>query len=144
MKDILYYVIKKQILTKLTLSKCEDAHILRTTGRLIKLKDGVYLALETFLSDGKAVHEGMFERAKKNLDEHIYEAHSLEEAKALQEANGGYIKTMWCGELECELAMKEKAGMSSRCIPFAQENLGETCACCGKPAKTMIYWGIAY
>ena len=78
------------------------------------------------------------------LDEHIYEAHSIEEAKELQERNGGYIKTMWCGDLECELAMKEKAGMSSRCIPFAQEKLGETCACCGKPADKMIYWGVAY
>ena len=92
----------------------------------------------------QAVHNGMYERAKKNLEEHIYEAHSLEEAKELQEKNGGFVKTMWCGELECELAMKEKAGMSSRCIPFAQEKLGETCACCGKPAHKMIYWGVAY
>ena len=92
----------------------------------------------------EAVHKGMYERARKNLDEHIYEAHSLEEAKALQDANGGYIKTMWCGDLECELAMKEKAGMSSRCIPFAQEKLGEACACCGKPAEKMVYWGVAY
>ena len=90
------------------------------------------------------VHNGMFARAKQNLDEHIYEAHTLEEAKALQDQHGGYIKTMWCGELECELAMKEKAGMSSRCIPFAQEHLGDTCACCGKPANKMVYWGIAY
>ena len=90
------------------------------------------------------VQQQMFEKAKKNLEEHTYEAHSLEEAKAIQEKNGGYIKTMWCGELDCELAMKEKAGMSSRCIPFAQENLGETCACCGKPAKKMVYWGVAY
>jgi prolyl-tRNA synthetase len=40
--------------------------------------------------------------------------------------------------------MKEKAGMSSRCIPFDQEHLGDVCACCGKPATKMIYWGIAY
>jgi len=90
------------------------------------------------------VHNGMFARAKKNLDEHIFEAYSLEEAKKLQDENGGYIKTMWCGDLECELAMKEKAGMSSRCIPFAQETLSQTCACCGKPANKMVYWGIAY
>ena len=90
------------------------------------------------------VHKGMYERAKKNLDDHIYEAHSIEEAKKLQEENGGFVKTMWCGDLECELAMKEKAGMSSRCIPFAQESLGDTCACCGKPASKMIYWGVAY
>ena len=90
------------------------------------------------------VQQQMYDKAKKNLDEHIYEAHSLDEAKQLQEENGGYIKTMWCGDLECELRMKDEAGMSSRCIPFAQENLGETCACCGKPAKKMIYWGVAY
>ena len=90
------------------------------------------------------VHDGMYERAKKNLDEHIYEAHSLEEAKELQEKNGGFVKTMWCGSLECEMKMKEVAGMSSRCIPFVQEKLDTVCACCGKPADKMIYWGIAY
>lgn len=90
------------------------------------------------------VQQGLYEKAKKNLDEHTYAACSLAEAKALQEKNGGFIKTMWCGELDCELQMKEKAGMSSRCIPFQQENLGDTCACCGKPAKHMIYWGVAY
>lgn len=90
------------------------------------------------------VQQGLYEKAKKNLDEHTYAACSLAEAKALQEKNGGFIKTMWCGELDCELQMKEKAGMSSRCIPFRQENLGDTCACCGKPAKHMIYWGVAY
>ena len=90
------------------------------------------------------VHQGMYERAKKNLDEHIYEAHSLEEAKELQERNGGFVKTMWCGDLACELKMKEVAGMSSRCIPFRQEHLGDVCACCGKPASKMVYWGVAY
>ena len=117
--------------------------IVRRTDRekiVCKLED-----LESVIAEQlQAVHDGMFARAKKNLDEHIFEAHSLEEAKELQEKNGGYIKTMWCGDLECELAMKEKAGMSSRCIPFAQEKLGETCACCGKSADKMIYWGVAY
>jgi prolyl-tRNA synthetase len=90
------------------------------------------------------VQQGLFDKAKRNLDEHSYVAHSIEEAAEIQKTNGGFIKTMWCGELQCELDMKEKAGMSSRCIPFAQEDLGETCACCGKPAKHMIYWGVAY
>ena len=90
------------------------------------------------------VQKGLYDKAKRNLDEHTYAAYSLEEAKELQERNGGFIKTMWCGDLQCELDMKEKAGMSSRCIPFEQEKLGEVCACCGKPAKHMIYWGVAY
>ncbi len=117
--------------------------IVRRTDRekvVVKLGD-----LETAVAEQLAiVQQQMFDKAKKNLDEHIYEAHSLEEAKALQQEHGGYIKTMWCGDLDCELAMKEKAGMSSRCIPFAQEHLGETCACCGKPADKMVYWGVAY
>ena len=90
------------------------------------------------------VQQGLYDKAKKNMDDHIYAAYSLEEAKELQEKNGGFIKTMWCGDLQCELDMKEKAGMSSRCIPFEQEHLSDVCACCGKPAKHMIYWGVAY
>ena len=124
------------------LEKGECVLVRRTDREKIvcKLED-----LETAVAQQlEEVHNGMFARAKKNLDEHIFEAHSLEEAKKLQDENGGYIKTMWCGDLECELAMKEKAGMSSRCIPFAQEKLDDKCPCCGKPANKMIYWGVAY
>ena len=117
--------------------------LVRRTDRekiIVKFED-----LETAVAEQlELVHQGMFERAKRNLEDHIFEAHSLEEAKALQEEHGGYIKTMWCGELECELKMKEVAGMSSRCMPFAQEKLDETCPCCGKPASKMVYWGVAY
>ena len=117
--------------------------IVRRTDRekvFVKLEE-----LETAIAEQlNVVQQQMYDKAKKNLDEHIYTAYSLEEAKRLQEENGGYIKTMWCGDLECELKMKEVAGMSSRCIPFAQEHLADTCACCGKPAKKMVYWGVAY
>ena len=117
--------------------------LVRRTDRekvIVKFED-----LETAVAEQlELVHRGMYERAKKNLEDHIFEAHSVEEAKALQEEHGGYIKTMWCGELECEMKMKEVAGMSSRCIPFAQEKLGDTCPCCGKSASKMVYWGVAY
>ena len=51
---------------------------------------------------------------------------------------------MWCGDQACEEKLKEVAGVSSRCMPFEQEHLADTCVCCGKPAKTMVYWGKAY
>ena len=89
-------------------------------------------------------HQEMYNKAKKNLTENIYEAYSLEEAKQIQQEKGGFIKTMWCGELECELKMKEQAGMSSRCMPLEQEQLSDVCPICGKPAKHSIYWGVAY
>ena len=42
--------------------------------------------------------------------------------------------------------MKEIRGTKSRCIPFEQEqeHVSDTCICCGKPAKTMVVWGIQY
>ena len=51
---------------------------------------------------------------------------------------------MWCGDEACELRLKEEAGVTSRCMPFEQESLGDTCVCCGKPAKHMVVWGKAY
>ena len=90
------------------------------------------------------VQQQMYDKAKKNLEENIYPAYSLEEAKQLQKEHGGFIKTMWCGDEACEIKMKEEAGMSSRCMPLTQEHLGDVCPICGKPAKTMIYWGVAY
>lgn len=59
MKEILSYAIQNQTLNKLTLSKCQDPAILRTTGRLVQIKNGLYLTLESFLSDGKAVHKNI-------------------------------------------------------------------------------------
>ncbi len=91
-----------------------------------------------------AVQRGLFDKAKANLDEHTYSATSVEEVKNIVETKGGFVKTMWCGGLDCELAMKERAGATSRCIPFAQEHLGDVCPVCGKPAEKMVIWGVAY
>ena len=91
-----------------------------------------------------SVHNGLYERAKKNLEDHTKVCHTLDEVKQFMDTEGGFAKTMWCGELDCELKMKEQAGVTSRCMPLKQEKVGETCVCCGKPAKHMIYWGVAY
>ena len=101
--------------------------------------------LETRIPDLLAqVQQGLYDKAKANLDSHTFPAFSLEEAKELQADKGGFIKTMWCGELECEMKMKEQGGMTSRCIPFEQEHLSDVCPICGRAAKKMIYWGVAY
>lgn len=92
----------------------------------------------------EAVHDGMYNKALQRREQMTYVAHNYEELKSIAENKPGFIKTMWCGERECEDRLKEELGITSRCMPLNQENLGETCACCGKKAKTMIYWGKAY
>ena len=53
MKDILIYAIENKTLQKITLSKCVDDTILRTTGRLVEIKGNLYLALECAYKNGK-------------------------------------------------------------------------------------------
>ena len=64
--------------------------------------------------------------------------------KDIVENKPGFVKAMWCGDEACENMIKEETGATSRCMPFKQEHLSDTCVCCGKPAKAMVYWGKAY
>jgi prolyl-tRNA synthetase len=87
----------------------------------------------------------MFERAKKHRDSHIFDAHNMDELKDIAENHPGFIRGMWCGETACEEKIKEELAVTSRCEPFHdKEQIAETCVCCGKPAKKLIYWGKAY
>ncbi len=90
------------------------------------------------------VQQGLYDRAKQNLEEHTRTCETMDEVRRFVETEGGFAKTKWCGDLECELKMKEVAGVSSRCIPFEQSGTEGKCVCCGKPAKTDIFWGVAY
>lgn len=93
----------------------------------------------------KAVHDGLYEKALERREEMTYSVTSMEEMIETANQKPGFIKAMWCGELACEEQLKADAGVSSRCMPFRQEVLGDnTCVCCGKPAKAMVYWGKAY
>ena len=91
-----------------------------------------------------SIQNDMLERAKKHLETHTYEARTYEEFKDTIANKPGFVKAMWCGDLECELKIKEDTTATSRCMPFKQEQLSDTCVCCGKPAKKMVYWGKAY
>ena len=92
----------------------------------------------------QAVHDGLYEKALNNRENRTYTALNLDELIQLANEKSGFIKSMWCGDAECEAKLKEVAGVSSRCMPFAQEHLSDTCVCCGKPAKSMVIWGKAY
>ncbi len=91
-----------------------------------------------------AMQKEMFERAKTHRDSHTYVAKNYEEFKDTIANKPGFVKAMWCGDVECENKIKEETTATSRCIPFKQETIADTCVCCGKPARQMVYWGKAY
>ncbi len=90
------------------------------------------------------LQQSLFEKAKRMMDSRIYTAGSMEELESTAANLPGFIKSMWCGSRECEDLIKDRTGMTSRCIPFEQEKLSDRCVCCGKEAKHMVYWGKAY
>ena len=90
------------------------------------------------------IQSDMYERAKKHLEEHTFEAPDKETFEALFEGTKGFVKAMWCGSRECEEKIKEDYSVTSRCITYKQQHLSDVCVCCGKPATKMVYWGRAY
>ena len=86
----------------------------------------------------------IYEKALKHREERTYTATNLEELVNIANEKPGYIKAMWCGELECEMKLKEEADVTSRCMPFEGEPVGDTCVCCGRKAHKLVYWGKAY
>ena len=100
---------------------------------------------EAVLQKLKEVRDGLYESALENRERRTYICNNTDEIiKALEENGDGFVKAMWCGSEECEDKVKELTGVGSRCIPLEQEHLSDTCVCCGKPAKSMLYWGKAY
>ena len=92
----------------------------------------------------KDIHKNMFEACKKRMEAKTTVAHNLEEFQANMNKEQGFIKAMWCGSSECEAKIKELTAAKSRCIPFEQEKVGDTCVCCGKKADKMVIWGRQY
>ena len=90
------------------------------------------------------IQKDMLEKARVHRDAHTYTAENYEQFKDIIENRPGFIKAMWCGDRQCEDAIKEETGATARCMPFAQEHLADNCVYCGKPAKKMVYFGRAY
>lgn len=100
---------------------------------------------ETVLQKLREVRDGIYNSALENRERRTYICKNTDEIIHALDKNGdGFVKAMWCGEEACEDKVKELTGVGSRCIPIEQEHIADTCVCCGKPAKHMLYWGKAY
>ena len=88
------------------------------------------------------VQRTMFVMARDFRDSHIRDVHTLEELS--QAVENGFARAMWCGDRACEDQIKQDYNASSRNMPFDQSPIGDTCVCCGKKAKKLIYFAKAY
>jgi prolyl-tRNA synthetase len=56
----------------------------------------------------------------------------------------GFVMAWWCGERECEAAIKEDTKATSRCIPFDQPGGTGNCVRCGKTSKEQAVFARSY
>lgn len=92
----------------------------------------------------KNLQSAIYNKALKNRENRTFTAENMEQMIKTASENNGYIRAMWCGDLECELKLKEEADVTSRCMPFGMDPIGDKCVCCGREAKKLVYWGKAY
>lgn len=107
-----------------------------------------FVSIDNLVSEAKLglenLTKALFEKALLHREERTYSATTLEELVKTSAEKNGYIKAMWCGDLECEMKLKEVADVTSRCMPFDSEPIADKCVCCGREAKKLVYWGKAY
>jgi prolyl-tRNA synthetase len=90
------------------------------------------------------IQRSLFEKAREHREEMTSVALGFDEFKQVMAEKGGFVKAMWCGDLACEEKIKEETSATSRCMPFDQEKVADTCVCCGKDAEKLVYWAKAY
>ena len=105
---------------------------------------GLDALIETVNEKLETLRAALYEKALKNRENRTFVATNLDELVDIANRESGYIKAMWCGDLECELKLKEVADVSSRCMPFEGDAVSDKCVCCGREAKKLVYWGKAY
>jgi len=90
------------------------------------------------------ITKNLYNKAFQRRQQMTYTAKTLEEIKEIASTKEGFIKASWCGNEQCEIKLKEVADVSSRCMPFDEKIIENNCVCCGKEAKSLVYWGKAY
>lgn len=113
-----------------------------TREKLFVSLDDLDVEIPRILDD---IHNSLLEKARTSQNSKTSDAKNLDEFKASLDKQPGFVRAMWCGDVECENKIKEVAVATSRCMPFHDnERISETCVCCGKEAKSLVYWGRAY
>ena len=89
----------------------------------------------------------LFQQAYKNRQEKTHVAKDYKEFSDIAINKQGFIESAWCGDEACEIKVKQEFSITSRNMPFDQdEEEIKTCKCaiCGRPAKKKIFWAKQY
>lgn len=89
------------------------------------------------------VHVSMYERAGAFLASHTLTAPDRDEFLRMCKERAGMIDIPWCGRAECEAAVKEQTGATTRNTRDLLQ-AGARCVACGEPATVNAYFAQSY
>ena len=101
-------------------------------------RGGAADSVKAILAD---IQANMLEKARAHRDSRIVYADDMAGILAAVE-NGNFVKAGWCGCRACEDKIKEETSATARV--FAEGEVAEKCAVCGKEAKHVIIYARAY
>jgi prolyl-tRNA synthetase len=90
------------------------------------------------------IQKNMLETARAFRESRTFDAENWREFMRGIEQGKGFVRAMWCEDPACEAEIREKTGVTTRCMPFEQKNLSDVCVHCGKPAKKMMNFARSY
>lgn len=90
------------------------------------------------------IQDNLYNKALERMNTLTFEASTMNEMENIIKEHPGFIKADWCGRSECEVKLKDKTSIKSRCILENEKLITGKCAICGKPAKEVVIWGIQY
>ena len=105
----------------------------------IKISEDICENIIELMND---IQNNLYQKAKQRRDQMTYHAETLKEIEEIMNKQPGFIYAPWCGDMECEIKMKEIKGLKSRCI--TENNNTKKCPVCGKKSKHIVVWGIQY
>ena len=89
------------------------------------------------------IQNDLYNKAKIRRNKLTFTAKNMQDIENILNTQPGFIHADWCGNVDCELKIKEIKGCKSRCITDEELITGK-CVCCGSDAKYHVIWGIQY
>ncbi len=109
------------------------------SGKQIVSQEGLAKVVGDLLNE---IQEALYQRALAFQETNTHDPKDYDGFKEV--VKEGWAHSWWCGEGECEAAIKEDTKATVRCIPLEQPGGQGQCIRCAKPAEERALFGRAY
>jgi prolyl-tRNA synthetase len=92
----------------------------------------------------ETIQRDLLAKAVAFRESHTSEATSWEEFVQAMDGRPGFVIAPWCGEADCEAAIKTETQATLRNIPLGSPRISGTCVRCGRPASVKAWFAKAY